>query len=74
MALLRGPSGSVVYLRVAGPEKGSPIRDIDLERRPIPQPPVKLVRHHHLYKMRLKLCYHVLDILTSPWVYKGHLH
>eukprot|EP00884_Botryococcus_braunii_P009004 jgi/Botrbrau1/18104/Bobra.0813s0001.2 len=40
-ALLRGPSGSVVYLLLAGPEKGSPVREVDLERRSIPQPPVK---------------------------------
>lgn len=44
-ALLRGPSGSVVYLLLAGPEKGSPVREVDLERRSIPQPPVKSVRH-----------------------------
>eukprot|EP00208_Stichococcus_sp_RCC1054_P001119 CAMPEP_0206145654 /NCGR_PEP_ID=MMETSP1473-20131121/28105_1 /ASSEMBLY_ACC=CAM_ASM_001109 /TAXON_ID=1461547 /ORGANISM="Stichococcus sp, Strain RCC1054" /LENGTH=649 /DNA_ID=CAMNT_0053541937 /DNA_START=262 /DNA_END=2212 /DNA_ORIENTATION=+ len=44
-ALLRGPTGSQVTVIVAPPSSsGGPARSVPLERRPLPQPPLKQAR------------------------------
>ena len=42
-ACMRGPSSSIAVLTIAGPSPDSPHRLVDLERRDLPQPPVKQV-------------------------------
>lgn len=50
IALLRGPAGSSVSVVVGGPpsldgtgEEGATVREVTLERRTLPQPPLKEV-------------------------------
>ena len=43
-ACMRGPSGSVAVLTIAGLAADSPHRLVDLERRALPQPPLQQVR------------------------------